>query len=217
MGAPAPETSGAFAFPKKAWCQMASTPSSGNEALKFVVQYDRDILQAEELWEQLPSETPTDAHRAMAISVRRNRLREVLELQKANVHKVVEPGKCSCGLAARTYSEEPVTDEILAALDGHVNHREGRLVGRPIAHVALELTTPDPFAGGGETKLGYFSMICAVTGNKRQTGETEWNVFCYECHNVVGVGQLKADYRLKLLNKCHASFHIHYPRSEWDW
>ena len=217
MGAPAPETSGAFAFPKKAWCHMASTPSSGNEALKFVVQYDRDILQAEELWEQLPSETPTDAHRAMAISVRRNRLREVLELQQANVHKAVDPGKCSCGLAARTYSEEPVTDDILAVLDGHVNHREGRLVDQPIAHVALELTRPDPFAGGGERELGYFSMICAVTGNKRHTGETEWNVFCYECHNVVGVGQLKADYRLKLLNKCHASFHIHYPRSEWDW
>ena len=194
---------------------MACTRSFGNDALKFVVQYDRDILQADELWERLAGEVAINGHHAMSISGRRRRLREILELQQANVHKAVDPGKCACGLTARTYSDAPVSDDTLAALDGHINHREQRLVDRPITHVALELTKPEPFAGGGDRKLGYFNTICALTGNKRQTGETEWNVFCYECHNVVGLGQREADYRLKLLNQCHAAFHIHYTENEW--
>jgi len=216
MGAPAPDLNrGLFRSLKKEWCQMANTPGIEHAALDYVVQYDRDIIQADELWERLDKEVATSAHHAMAISGRRRRLREILTLQYSNLHNAVAPGKCSCGLSARTHYDEQVSDEVLALLDGHVDHKRGSLVGKPIWHVAREPRNPEPFSGDGDGKLGYFSMICAVTGNKRTTGETEWNVFCYECGDVIGIGQLAADYRLELLNKCHSSFHISYPENEW--
>jgi len=105
-------------------------------------------------------------------------------------------------------------DEILAQTAGQVDDANRCLQHEHIWHVAFELSKRESFQAEAGQHLGYFVTISVILGSKRSSWERQENVFCYECHNKVGLSQLEADFRLDLQNECHASLHKHHQRSE---